>query len=1488
MKNKLLVVKILSVILCFALSLFLIPGCGEDGGSGGAKSSSGVSKKKPVASFRAYVDVEKGTITFEYPDGSASKVKKGSAKKLYTSQPGPGMPGLQVIMASTGFNWDSGNKILSGNVTITNNTTDTLYGTYATIETITPSGVNVNNEYGYDPDGYPYFNHAPNGVSIVPSVTGSAVTWKFHDPDAVNFSFSGNVYADNWHQIAGDGIASTAWEDGNADVKDKLFIPALFAFDNKLYIMVGKQPHPPRDTGKSNDYPAGIGGGTGTEGLEIWEYEPTGGTFTLRSADGIGGSEAYLNKVYSNWGGVFAEYGGSLYAGTGKAIMGNNQSFVISAAGGEIWKWSGSGTSWTKVHSFTDSQGINTLHSFDGSLFAGSGLKGYGGKGPTSGRLDYSTNGTTWNIVTTKSFGDIDPQNTVGYGSTMNSSANISFGGSDYSFIQKSGITGKPGVTLYRAGPANGSGKGRLVGDWAWITDNTADDIYATITGVAHDNNPQGAGASGKYLLTVTFSSTPADHALAHHHGYNKDAIPYLGLTSGAGGIPGMSSVHILDNVGSQILYGPAGDHVPIVGQQLRLTMGANERGYAETSNATSAQLVTFATSSEGSASPAGPNSLWVFTSNLPQGVNQYNPSGANIYSTSTGGSNDSDWISRMNFFTPVSYPTPSSSGGAQYGGNVNSPVSVGGGFGNRSEFTFFAGAHEGWLYCAVMPFQTEDAGFRFYKTADGVNWIKVTDDGFGDPYGFPRSFASLGGKLYMGKGRPAISNAITSSSLADNSTTIDAMNVTTIATMDVTTTIDAMDVNGGTWSINNPSGVSTGAITMDTTNKVEGTASFKDVTNTTANRQLVRAMWDKGGLDLSSYAAVSFHTRCSFASSAIQFLLRDGYGNESYWNITTDVAANTFKNHTITLASPSSNNGTNADLRNLSSLGWKGLAASTTYNFDIISAITSTADTGGWSATGSSTVSLDTATLREGSASLKCVTDATVNREVTKVVSLDLSSYTTMGFYTRCSSASSAIKFILRDGSGNESYWNSTTSGTANTWLQHTITLASPDGFVTAYADLTNITSLGWKDLAASKTYNFDIIYVISTTGWAGTGVAVSQDPIIKQQGSASLKCVTDATANREVTKSVSLNLLNSATVMTMSFQTRCTLASSAIKFILRDGSGNESYWNVTTSSTAGAFAGTTKTLSSPDGYVTAYADLSNITSVGWKDLAASTTYNFDILTYKDTSSITSATTQFYEISTGWPTPTIAFPPSGTFIMEKTTSGDPVPESTITVEKVDYTGNKIATTNTLQVALPLNDGTLATHLWALDSQIIANGIGSLPTGGGAILIEGEIIQYSSISGSTISIATRGTYGSPVTTLYERGTQGPLGHGRANHAKGTPIYRTTGYNLNDYYIYLTGSVTDIPNSTGTRLIIIDNEKIWYTSRGVSGTTISLQTPMRGMDATIPSAHSLGTTIYKGGWTGLTRGLHGTTATNWNSGEGVTPVSFGSAELWVTD
>src|SRR3990170_461511 len=73
-----------------------------------------------------------------------------------------------------------------------------------------------------------------------------------------------------------------------------------------------------------------------------------------------------------------------------------------------------------------------------------------------------------------------------------------------------------------------------------------------------------------------------------------------------------------------------------------------------------------------------------------------------------------------------------------------------GGGFGKRTNFGFFPGAHEGWLYCAVLPYQIDNSGFRLFKTADGINWIKVTDDGFGDNWGTPRAFASVGGKLYM------------------------------------------------------------------------------------------------------------------------------------------------------------------------------------------------------------------------------------------------------------------------------------------------------------------------------------------------------------------------------------------------------------------------------------------------------------------------------------------------------------------------------------------------------------------------------------------------------------------------------------------------------------------------------------------------------------------------------------------------------------------
>ena len=79
-------------------------------------------------------------------------------------------------------------------------------------------------------------------------------------------------------------------------------------------------------------------------------------------------------------------------------------------------------------------------------------------------------------------------------------------------------------------------------------------------------------------------------------------------------------------------------------------------------------------------------------------------------------------------------------------------------------------------------------------------------------------------------------------------------------------------------------------------------------------------------------------------------------------------------------------------------------------------------------------------------------------------------------------------------------------------------------------------------------------------------------------------------------------------------------------------------------------------------------------------------------------------------------------------------------------------------------------------------------------------------------------------------------------------------------------------------------MVIDSEQIMYDTR--TGTTYF--TPMRSSDGTVASAHTVNTPIYHAGWTGLTRTQFGTIATTWASSETVTPVSFGSAELWVTE
>ena len=157
----------------------------------------------------------------------------------------------------------------------------------------------------------------------------------------------------------------------------------------------------------------------------------------------------------------------------------------------------------------------------------------------------------------------------------------------------------------------------------------------------------------------------------------------------------------------------------------------------------------------------------------------------------------------------------------------------------------------------------------------------------------------------------------------------------------------------------------------------------------------------------------------------------------------------------------------------------------------------------------------------------------------------------------------------------------------------------------------------------------------------------------------------------------------------------------------------------------------------------------------------------------------------------------------------------------------------------------------------------------SLPSGTAfAVVIEGEIIQIASRSENTLT----------VSGLTEKGSRGPKDHGTANHPKGTPIYRTTRRTTSDYGIVIGGQL--FPGGGGSRRMVIDSEQIMYDTRVGS----TYYTPMRSL----AEAHTVNTPIYQAGWTGLTRTQFGTTATTWASGETVTPVSMGSAELWVTD
>jgi len=105
---------------------------------------------------------------------------------------------------------------------------------------------------------------------------------------------------------------------------------------------------------------------------------------------------------------------------------------------------------------------------------------------------------------------------------------------------------------------------------------------------------------------------------------------------------------------------------------------------------------------------------------------------------------------------------------------------------------------------------------------------------------------------------------------------------------------------------------------------------------------------------------------------------------------------------------------------------------------------------------------------------------DGTGDRTLTKTHSIDLSLFSTLKVWERCDDASSAIQFFASDGT-NISYWDITTNGSADTWQQDSLDPSTPDSNNGTDADLSAITSYGYKGLDASAIYLFDDIQAIS-----------------------------------------------------------------------------------------------------------------------------------------------------------------------------------------------------------------------------------------------------------------------------------------------------------------------------------------------------------------------------------------------------------------------
>jgi hypothetical protein len=131
------------------------------------------------------------------------------------------------------------------------------------------------------------------------------------------------------------------------------------------------------------------------------------------------------------------------------------------------------------------------------------------------------------------------------------------------------------------------------------------------------------------------------------------------------------------------------------------------------------------------------------------------------------------------------------------------------------------------------------------------------------------------------------------------------------------------------------------------------------------------------------------------------------------------------------------------------------------------------------WSGTGV-TVATNKTAQTYGIACLQLTIDSTGGRTCTHgdFSAIDLSDCALLGLWHRADASAKTCKFVIRDGSDNESYWDLTTHATADTWAQLAIVLASPDGNNGTDAELDDIVAWEFQDLEASTVFLFDVLY--------------------------------------------------------------------------------------------------------------------------------------------------------------------------------------------------------------------------------------------------------------------------------------------------------------------------------------------------------------------------------------------------------------------------